>query len=349
MRPRGRPHLHRGIVEINSRSATRSTDPQMTTPSARDAEPSGWFDALTEDLRLLRIRAGDVSYAEIATRIASIRESRGKSPAAARVARSSVFDAFQPGRRRMNPDLVAEIVVALGQDEAVAQAWRQRCIDARLAEVDASPRPSGSGEAAVRTGLVIALLAACVGLNLFGGAVSVKLELPLFLDMIGTAAAAIVFGPWQGVTVGLLTNALGTLTSSPETILFALVNMVGALVWGYGIRRFGAGRTHLRFLALNLVTALACTLVAVPINALLYGGVAGTASGSAATIFVAMGQGVVLAILSANMLSSVVDKLIAGYLALLFARLVAPLHVRSGLVVELPIAFRGAGRRTRAA
>ncbi len=71
------------------------------------------LDALVLDLRRLRIVRGGASYAELATRIQALREVRGLAPAAARVARSSVFDAFQLGRVRLNAELVADIVRAL--------------------------------------------------------------------------------------------------------------------------------------------------------------------------------------------------------------------------------------------
>lgn len=44
----------------------------------------------------------------------SSRAAAGTTAAAARIARSTVLDAFRLGRRRINPDLVAEIVVTLG-------------------------------------------------------------------------------------------------------------------------------------------------------------------------------------------------------------------------------------------
>ena len=40
--------------------------------------------------------------------------------------------------------------------------------------------------------------------------------------------------------------------------------LVGALVWGYGVHRFGFGRTPLRFLLLNIAAAVACTLTSAP-------------------------------------------------------------------------------------
>ena len=103
-----------------------------------------------------------------------------------------------------------------------------------------------------------------VGLNLFGTAVAGELRLPVYLDMIGTATAAFALGPWYGLAVGVSTNLLAALITSPETMLFGLVNAAGAVLWGYGIRRFA--HTIPRFVVLNLVVALVCTLIAAPLN-----------------------------------------------------------------------------------
>ncbi|RJT91442.1 ECF transporter S component [Cryobacterium melibiosiphilum] len=314
----------------------------------RAQAPSVPLDRLVEDLQRLRNTAGDVSYAEIAARIARTREAHGTTPAAARVARSSVFDAFRPGRHRINAVLVEEIVRALGEDPVAAGLWRQRCLDAHLTgrrsagsairhEADAAtglvaPQPPAApvvphahDRRALTMALTIALVVGCVGVNLFGDGVVDKFQLPVWLDMIGTATAAIVVGPWHGALVGVLTNLLGGLQGNPETLPFLPVNVAGALVWGYGYRWFCRNRGPLRFLVLNVVVAISCTLVAVPINVLVYGGVAGHASDAVVGALVAIGHGLWVAVFSVNVMYSLLDKLIAGYVAVLLARFIVPL------------------------
>ncbi|MFA5606074.1 MAG: hypothetical protein WDA07_02615 [Leucobacter sp.] len=106
------------------------------------ATRTGPFDGIARDLQQLRLDAGDVSYAEVAARIASNRAAAGATAAAARIARSTVFDAFRLGRRRINPDLVAEIVIALCEDADAADYWRGRCVDARRI-LSNGPLPNG--------------------------------------------------------------------------------------------------------------------------------------------------------------------------------------------------------------
>ncbi|WP_146071038.1 ECF transporter S component [Cryobacterium sp. Y57] len=325
----------------------------MTSELERTQTSSQPLDRLVEDLQRLRNTAGDVSYAEIAALIARTREAHGTTPAAARIARSSVFDAFRTGRRRINAVLVEEIVRALGEDDVAAALWRKRCLDAqfsarRSAGSVGMDRPDASGGPAesaaphppvapltshpdsrtLTVTLTVALLVGCVGVNLFGDGVVDKFHLPVWLDMIGTATAAIALGPWHGALVGVLTNLLGGLQGNPETLPFAPVNVVGALVWGYGYRLFRRNRGALRFLLLNVAVAVACTLVAVPINVLVYNGVAGHASDLVASTIGAIGaigEGLWVAVFSANLMLSLLDKLIAGYIALLLARFLLPL------------------------
>lgn len=323
------------------------------------------LDALADELQELRAACGDVSFGEIATRIARSRELHGVAPAAARIARSSVHAAFAKGRTRLNPDLVAEIVFALVEDESIADEWRVRAVHtqerARLerrasaqtasiaittaTEVSADgvpvtpPAPAGRAAAAserpqgailvtrpspslaARTGfspLVIALiLVSCIGLNHFGTNLNARYHLPLFLDMIGTAVASILLGPWSGAAVGLISNTLGAIAENPNSMAFALVNVVGALIWGYGVRAWRMRAPWWRFFLLNLIVAVGCTLVAVPINVLVFGGIAeGHASFDIVSVLTASGEGIWRAVFSVSIAMSLADKLIAGYLAL---------------------------------
>ena len=321
------------------------------------------FDELVAALHTLRIEAGSVTYDELAARITQRRQESGMDPAAARVARSTVYDAFRTGRSRINAELVADIVTALGEDSAAANDWRLRCLRARLAQApgrvtvlvphesavsspSVAPRTTDVPHASVMAleshdprhsagPVIVALvMVASLGLNLFGNAASARLSAPLFLDMIGTAIVSIAFGPWYGASVALSTNLLAGLSNGSQALPFVAVNVVGALVWGYGVRSWGLGRTPLRFFSLNLLAALACTLTAVPILAV-NGLIVDSAAGG---LFAAVqGPGVSLlgAVLVSNLAVSVGDKLIAGYLALAIAVVLAR-HAALHLAVQRP-------------
>jgi energy-coupling factor transport system substrate-specific component len=164
--------------------------------------------------------------------------------------------------------------------------------------------------------LIVALVPTCAALNIVGGYIANALRLPIYLDMIGTAISAIVLGPWWGALVGVIGNCGQALIIGPVSIPFALVNVAGALLWGYGVRRLGLGRTFPRFFALNIVVALGCTLVSVPIYVTLFGGATGNVADALTASFVAMGQKLYVSVFSSNILTTLADKIIGGFIAI---------------------------------
>jgi tetratricopeptide (TPR) repeat protein len=84
------------------------------------------FDDLAARLQARRVEAGSPSFGEIATRIGEQRrrDGGGDRPAPAR---STVYDCFREGRRRVDIALVLEIVAALGADRAETGIWRAWC------------------------------------------------------------------------------------------------------------------------------------------------------------------------------------------------------------------------------
>ena len=295
--------------------------------------------SVAEDLQRLRHEAGGVSYAEIAARVTSLRADRsGRSSVA--VSRSTVYDVFRPGRTRLDADLVVDIVCSLGVPEADAERWRARCV----ATKPAAPRPSPRGAAASeleappitaasvrrseaprsggrRVALVIAVMVAAVLLNVAGGRVVFWLDLPLYLDMVGTAVVAVALGPWYAVATAVISQlGVALVNQSTLGLPFTPVAVVGALLWGYGVHRWGWGRSLSWFLLLSVVVAVACTAVAAPITDLVYGGFsAHVAADSLTARFRDAGMVLPLAVATANLITSLLDKLIASFVALSLA------------------------------
>lgn len=294
------------------------------------------LDELVGELQALRRAAGEPSYAEIARRIAARRELAGLSPHSARIARTTVYDVFRTGRTRLNLELVREVVQALDGDEAMVDRWlAHEPAPEPTSEPTPEPPPEqvlGPEPAAGPSGVLLLLLA-CVLANLAGRVLVDVLGLPAYLDMAGTAVAAIALGPWRGAAVGVTTNLLGTFSSGPDSIPFALVNVVGALVWGYGVRH-GLGRTLPRFLALNALVAVACSVVAVPVLLALAGGSTGHGEDAVTATLVELSAALTVATGLANLLMSLGDKLISGFVALVVVSAL-PAALRRG--VPLPV------------
>ena len=314
---------------------------------------------LHEALQSMRLAAGGPSYAEIAARVTRLRASRVGGARSVTVARSTVYDLFRPDRTRVDPALVADVILALGGSEHDAAHWRRHAAVANslghrpesAAEAPAppaaapetpepplhDPTPSRSHTAtrrdadeprtldprpprtlASRVGVMAIIIALCTLANVVGGQLVLWSSLPLFLDMVGTAVASIVLGPWYGVLVAIATQLTGAAYhSSPIGLPFTAVGIVGALLWGYGTRSWGLGRTPLRFFVLTVMVALACTLVATPITLAVYGGyTAHVATVTFTDQLLHLGDALWTAVLSANLVSSLIDKMISGFIAL---------------------------------
>ena len=187
----------------------------------------------------------------------------------------------------------------------------------------------------IPTNYVIALVRAAVALNVVGNYINDALKLPTFLDMIGTAVVSITIGPWWGALVGALTNTVTGFVSSPISLPFAVVNVVGALVWGYGVR-WGMGRNLPMFFVLSLLVALACTLTAVPIYIFVFGGATGHFSDMMTAAFVGMGQNLMASVFSSNIIVSLADKIIASFVALAIIEALPPALTSHLDIVKAP-------------
>lgn len=307
---------------------------ELTQVGAADGQMRETFDCIVSDLRQLRVSAGAVSYAELVRRIAKHRTSSGINPEASHPARSTVYDAFKYGRTRINSELIGEIVRALGEDERNVEQWRQRCYSAKIASEGQSPTQSNIVESdpaeptspltapepstLPRRSLhfTLGVLAFCFALNFTGHVLVGTLHLSLYLDMLGTAIASILLGPWHGVAVALIGNGAGFAVHGATALPFGLVNMVGALVWGYGVRRWSLGTSVPRFFVLNLLVAVACTLVATPLLVFGFSGGTGHAAEGITRTFESFGEPLMLAVLQANLFTSITDKLLTGFAAI---------------------------------
>jgi ABC-type Co2+ transport system permease subunit len=171
---------------------------------------------------------------------------------------------------------------------------------------------------------VVTIVPVAAALNIVGGTLNTYLKLPTFLDMIGTAVASIVLGPWWGALVGVMGNVGGALFTGPVGIPFALVNVTGALIWGYGVRSFGMGATVPRFFLLNVMVALVNSAVAAPIVAFVYGGATGHASDALTAAFAKAGTDLLRATFESSVIVSLADKIISGFVAVAIIEALPP-------------------------
>ncbi|PWD51161.1 hypothetical protein C8046_11400 [Serinibacter arcticus] len=77
------------------------------------------LDDLVRVLQSLRTDAGEPSFATIATAVTRLRADRRPAVPAARPGRVTIYDAFRTGRRRLDPELLLDIVAVLGRPDLV--------------------------------------------------------------------------------------------------------------------------------------------------------------------------------------------------------------------------------------
>lgn len=304
------------------------------------------LDELVGELRAIRDEAGQPSFGDIALGVSRVRRERGMTLEQARVGRTTVYDAFRLGRSRLDADLVADIVRALGGSDAEADAIIARCRASQSAPRVALERVPASVSVSVPVSVqepvpvdvvaeprerlaipgrtLMTVIAISLALNLAGLSLSEWLDLPVYLDMLGTAFSAIALGPWWGVLVAVTTNVAGVAASGPDSLLFAPVNVVGALVWGYGVRRWRLGRSIPRFFALNVVVAVACTVLAVVVIAGLLGGFSESGADEITLSVLAIVDNLWAAVIVSNLCTSVPDKLLAGFVSLTLIEALPP-------------------------
>ena len=75
---------------------------------------------------------------------------------------------------------------------------------------------------------IAALCAACLLINIAGAKLALALNLPLFLDIVGTALAAALGGFIPGIIVGFLTNLINGI-GDLDTIYYGSLNVLIAV------------------------------------------------------------------------------------------------------------------------
>lgn len=123
---------------------------------------------------------------------------------------------------------------------------------------------------------ILILAALGITINIVLGYIVGMLNIPaLFLDTIGTFFVAILFGPWWGLTTGVLTNVILQLISGGTFIFFAIVNAIIGLIVGFIARKYDYRKLPVA-LTTGIVIAILAPLVGTPIAVWLFKGLTGT-------------------------------------------------------------------------
>lgn len=158
-----------------------------------------------------------------------------------------------------------------------------------------------------------------VGINFVGGVLVNVLQLPIFLDTIGTILVALLAGPWVAALTGLVTNVvLGV--ANPTLIPYAIVNVAIGLIAGFLALR-GWFKTYPKIAVCGIIIMLTGTIVSAPITVLVFGGASNSPGRSALTaFFLATGASIWKSVIATSVVVEIVDKLISAFAATFIAR-----------------------------
>ena len=153
-----------------------------------------------------------------------------------------------------------------------------------------------------------------IAINLVGRFIIQILNLPLFLDTIGTVLVAFLSGPFVAAITGLLTNFVIGLTMNPTSFPFALVNAAIGLVAG-GLAARGYLKTFPKAVILTLALTVTTIVIASPIVVFVFGGVQGTGADAVTGFFMATGRQMIQSVVGSQLIVQPLDKVITVLLS----------------------------------
>ena len=157
----------------------------------------------------------------------------------------------------------------------------------------------------------LTLIGLGVVINIVAGQISSWLRIPIFLDSIGTILVAVLDGAMAGGATGLIANLVWGIIASPVEAAFAPVAIVIGLIAGI-FARIGWYRQVWQVVVAGTAMAAGLTLVAIPIQILVFGGATGAGSDLAVAYFVHVGRTLASSVGVTVLLSNIADKIISA-------------------------------------
>ena len=114
------------------------------------------------------------------------------------------------------------------------------------------------------------LMILCILLNICGNKVAKLLQLPFWLDTIGTGITACLYGPFIGALTGLATNLLLGI-SDILSVYYCFINVGIGVIIGMFAKK-GMCSNVFSILCVSVVTGIFTVICAVPVNCLMFEG-----------------------------------------------------------------------------
>jgi energy-coupling factor transport system substrate-specific component len=161
--------------------------------------------------------------------------------------------------------------------------------------------------------MTLVLIPVAIAINIVIGQIVLLLQLPVFLDSIGTMLVAAVAGPWAGALTGALSNVIWGLAIDPLALNWWPVALFIGLATGL-CALAGLFRSWWKVIITGLLVALTAVIVSTPIAVYLYGGITGTGSSFITAFLLQTGRELIPAVLSTLFIVEPVDKIATALL-----------------------------------
>lgn len=163
-------------------------------------------------------------------------------------------------------------------------------------------------------GWVLGLILGGIGLNILGSEIAAWLDIPLYLDSIGTVIASVFGGYVPGILVGFLTNLFKTIFD-PPSIYYGVINVLIAVFAAFFANR-GWFKNFFKMLVCVLATGVIVGGFSAVLTWFLYGfATEGISADLAATIHDNTFFSLFPSQISADILIDLADKLITFFIA----------------------------------
>ena len=173
--------------------------------------------------------------------------------------------------------------------------------------------------------MAILLIPVAVAINFTGFGIVKVLQLPIFLDSIGTVFISLIAGPWIGITTAVITSLI-TGSFSPEYFAFMPVSIIMALCMGI-LARFKFKNIIIKTILCAFSLVAIAILVSAPIIVYVYGGNTGNSTFGVTAFFLATGQNIWTAVFSTNFITETTDKIITAIVAMAIIKAMSPRYL----------------------
>ncbi len=115
----------------------------------------------------------------------------------------------------------------------------------------------------------ILIILVCVGINLAGRSLAMELNLPFWLDAVGTVIVGVCMGPVAGACCGCLSNITLQIIEKNALPYLPVSVAIGVFL---GLLYPREKVAHLKVVSAGVLTGLISALISTPINLIIYGG-----------------------------------------------------------------------------